>query len=178
MRGGTTVRAMGVLTIAIVLSSCASAAQPSGGGSQNVYTGGEPNWRAAPTYGTVELTAGFTPDPYIRSIQAGGENEIDLGGSECEGYIHAAAPDLDLNYRNAGQYELAIYAKSDTDITLIVYGPDQRWYCSDDFNGTNPAIIFDNPMSGNYNIWIGTYRASGAPLPESALYISEMSPRW
>jgi len=175
MRGSTAVRAMGVTVLATILSSCASTPQPSGG---RTYSGGEPNWQAAPTYGTVELTAGFTPDPYIRSIAAGGADEVSLSGSGCSGFIHAGAPDLDLNYRNAGQYELAIYAKADTDITLVVYGPDRRWYCSDDANGTNPAITFPNPMSGNYNIWIGTYRASGAPLPESALYISEMAPRW
>jgi hypothetical protein len=174
----STVGVMGVLALAMLLSSCASAAQPSGGTTQTGYSGGEPNWRAAPTYGTIDLTAGFTPDPYLRSIAAGGANEVALGGSECSGYIHAAAPDLDLNYRNAGQYQLAIYAKSDTDITLVVYGPDRRWYCSDDVSGTDPAVVFDNPMSGNYNIWIGTYRATSTPLPESVLYISEMAPRW
>ena len=177
MLGSTAVRAIGSVVLAVIVTSCASAPQPSGG-STPVDTNGEPNWRAAPTYGTVDLTAGFTPDPYVRSIAAGGSNEVALSGSECSGYIHAAAPDLDLNYNNAGQYELAIYAKSDTDITLVVYGPDRRWYCSDDANGTNPAIIFGNPTSGNYNIWTGTYRASGAPRPESALYNSEMSPRW
>jgi hypothetical protein len=118
---------MSVLALVTVLSACASAAQPSAGGGNAVYTGGEPNWRAAPTYGTIDLNAGFSPDPYLRSISAGGANEVGLGGSECTGYIHAAAPDLDLNYHNAGQYQLAIYAKADTDVTLIVNGPDGRY---------------------------------------------------
>lgn len=170
----STVGAAVVLLLAGLLSSCASSAPSTG---NTVYTGGEPNWRANPTYGTVDLRAGFTPDPYLRSIAAGGANEVGLGGSECSGYIHAAAPDLDLNY-TAGDYQLAIYAKSDTDITLIVNAADGRWYCSDDYSGTNPAIVFPNPPSGNYNIWIGTYRPSNAPLPESVLYISEMEPRW
>jgi len=174
---GSCVRATSMLALITVLSACASAPQPSRGGNEG-YSGGEPNWRAAPTYGTIDLSAGFTPDPYLRSIAAGGANEVSLGGSECTGYIHAAAPDLDLDYHNAGQYQLAIYAKADTDITLIVNGPDGRWYCSDDYSGTNPAIIFPNPLSGNYNIWIGTYRPSTTPLPESVLYISEMAPRW
>lgn len=162
-----------VAALVTVLAACArSSAAPSA-----VYTGGEPNWRAAPTYGTVTLSAGFSPDPYLRSIQAGGENEVMLSGSECSGYIHAAAPDLDLNY-TAGQYPLAIYAKANTDVTLIVNAPDGRWYCSDDASGTNPAIVFNSPQSGYYNIWIGTYRATSTPLPESVLYISEMAPRW
>ena len=177
MRGRGT-RSLAVAAVAAVLASCASSPDPVyPGGGNAVYTGGEPNWRATPTYGTVNLSSGFTPDPYLRSIQAGGSNEVTLGGSECTGYIHAAAPDLDLNYQ-AGQYQLSIYAKSDSDITLIVNAADGRWYCSDDYSGTNPAILFTNPPSGNYNIWIGTYRPSGNPLPESVLYISEMAPRW
>jgi hypothetical protein len=175
---GRTLGAAGFLAVSALLSACASAPQPSGnGGGQTVYSGGAPNWRAAPTYGTINLAAGFSPDPFLRSIQAGGANEVDLGGSECSGYIHAAAPDLDLNY-DAGQYQLVIYAKSDTDITLIVNDPSGNWFCSDDVSGTNPAITFNNPRSGNYNIWIGTYRPSSSPLPESVLYISEMAPRW
>lgn len=165
-----------VVALVTLLASCSSST-PTPGGGDAVYAGGEPNWRAAPTYGTVTLTSGFSPDPYLRSIQAGGGNEVMLGGSECAGFIHAAAPDLDLNY-TAGQYQLAIYAKADMDITLIVNAADGRWYCSDDYSGTNPAIVFSNPPSGNYNIWIGTYRASAPPLPESVLYISEMAPRW
>jgi hypothetical protein len=175
---GSTVRGLAVVPFVALLASCGGGPDPvypSPGGA--VYSGGEPNWRAAPTYGTIDLSSGFTPDPYLRSIAAGGANEVALGGSECTGYIHAAAPDLDLNYR-AGQYQLSIYAKSDTDITLIVNAADGRWYCSDDVSGTNPAIVFSNPPSGNYNIWIGTYRPTSTPLPESVLYISEMAPRW
>ena len=167
----------GVLSLVALLSSCASSAPAPAADPSAVHSGGEPNWRAAPTYGTINLAAGFSPDPYLRAIQAGGSNEVTLGGSECTGYIHAAAPDLDLNY-DAGQYQLAIYAKSDTDITLIVNAADGRWYCSDDYDGTDPAIVFNNPPSGNYNIWIGTYRATSTPLPESVLYVSERAPRF
>lgn len=173
----SSVAAVGALVMAAFAGSCASAPNYSGTGQSTTYSGGEPNWQAAPTYGTINLSAGFTPDPYLRSISAGGADEVGLGGSECTGYIHAAAPDLDLNYQ-AGGYQLAIYAKADTDITLIVNAADGRWYCSDDYSGTNPAIVFSNPPSGNYNIWIGTYRPSSSPLPESVLYISEMEPRW
>ena len=175
MRAGST-RALGILVLSMVLVSCASAPEPRNTGNV-VYSGGEPNWRAAPTYGTINLNAGFTPDPFVRGVAAGGANDVTLGGSECTGYIHAAAPDLDLNYQ-AGSYQLAIYATSNTDITLIVNAADGRWYCSDDYSGTNPAIIFPNPPSGNYNIWIGTYRPSSSPLPESVVYISEMAPRF
>src|SRR5688500_19053661 len=129
---GSPVGAMGVIMLAGVMSSFARAPQNTGGGDGGggiVHSSGEPNRRAYPTYGTIVQRAVFSRDPYLRSIAAGGGNEIGLGGSECTGYIHAAAPDLDLN-NAAGDYQLAIYAKSDTDITLIVNGADGRWYCS------------------------------------------------
>jgi hypothetical protein len=175
MRAGT-LRLIGPFALAAVLASCASNPDPEYSPS---YSSGEPNWRARPSYGTVTLRSGFTPDPEMRAIQAGGRDEVRtmLSGEQCRGYIHAAAPDLDLNY-TAGDYQLVIYAKSDTDITLVVNDATGRWWCSDDVSGTNPAIYFRNPTSGNYNIWIGTYRPSGTPLPESVLYISEMEPRW
>jgi hypothetical protein len=146
-----------------------------GGGMSSSGGGGTLDWSAQPTYGTVNLNSGFSPDPYMRSISAGGSQAVPDFGAGCRGYA-ATAPDIDLNY-NAGGYQLNIYAKSGSDVTLIVNGPDGNWYCSDDANGTNPHVNFSSPMSGNYNIWIGTYRSSGT-MPESVLYISEAPPRW
>lgn len=146
-----------------------------GGISTGSAGGGSLDWSLQPTYGTVELSAGFEPDPYMRSISAGGAEPVPDFGAGCRGYA-ATAPDLDLNYQ-AGGYQLNIYAKSGSDVTLIVNAADGNWYCSDDANGTNPHVNFSNPQSGNYNIWIGTYRSSGA-LPASELYISEAAPRW
>lgn len=142
----------------------------SGGGS----AGGTLDWSAPATYGVIQLNAGFSPDPHLRSISAGGSQHVPDFGAGCRGFA-ATAPDIDLVY-NAGGYQLNIYAKSDSDITLIVNGPDGSWWCSDDVSGTNPHVNFSNPSSGTYNIWIGTY-LSGT-MPESVLYISEAPPRW
>lgn len=128
------------------------------------------------TYETVALQAGFSPDPYTVAVLAGGASPVDLGG-ECRGYVHTAAPDVDLHYQ-AAQYQLAIYASAQADITLIVNGPDGQWSCSDDYQGTNPALVFPAPMSGRYDIWLGTYDAPTTQLPQAMLYISEMAPRW
>ncbi|HUF13295.1 MAG TPA: hypothetical protein VMN78_09360 [Longimicrobiales bacterium] len=132
------------------------------------------DWSAPPTYGTVQLSAGFSPDPYLRSISAGGSQPVPDFGAGCRGFA-ATAPDIDLNY-SAGGYQLNIYAKSGSDVTLIVNAPDGSWWCSDDASGTNPHVNFQNPQSGNYNVWIGTYRSG--TIPESVLYISEAAPRW
>ena len=145
------------------------------GSSSSSNGGGALDWSAQPTYGTINLSAGFSPDPHMRSISAGGSQAVPDFGAGCRGYA-ATAPDLDLNY-NAGGFPLNIYAKSGSDVTLIVNAPDGSWHCSDDVSGTNPQVHFSRPLSGNYNIWIGTYRSSGT-LPESVLYISEVDPRW
>jgi hypothetical protein len=148
-----------------------------GGSSSTVKSSSsEPNWRATPTYGTIDLDAGFQPDPYREDIQAGGDDEVELPGADCSGYIHAEAPDLDLNY-DAGSLELFIYARAKLDVTLIINQPDGTWLCSDDEMGTDPMIQLSNPRSGNYNIWIGTYEASESPLPPASIYISEIDPR-
>lgn len=132
-----------------------------------------PNWRAAPIYGTVALAAGFQPDPFEHAIRAGGPDALDMGG-ECRGHINASAPDLDLNYA-AGQFGLVIYAVAESDVTLIVNAPDGRWYCSDDIDAanSNAAVVFPQPLTGNYNIWVGTYQPSSGALPEAVVGISE-----
>jgi serine protease Do len=56
-----------------------------------------------------------------------------------------------------------------------VYGPDNRWYCNDDFGSSDPLVVFQNPRSGNYNIWVGTYSSSAAN-PAARLVISEGNP--
>ena len=142
--------------------------------SKSSGSGSDPNWRATPTYGTIDLDAGFEPDPYREDIQAGGDDEVELSG--CSGYIHSEAPDLDLNY-DAGSLNLYIYARAKLDVTLVVNQPDGTWICNDDEMGTDPMIRLQSPRSGNYNIWIGTYEPSSSPLPPATIYISEIDPR-
>ena len=139
-------------------------------------TGSNPNWQATPTYGTIDLDAGFSPDPYRQDVTAGGDDEVELSAPNCSGFIHAEAPDFDLNYE-AGSLELFIYARAKTDVTLVVNQPDGTWICNDDEMGTDPMIRLQSPRSGNYNIWIGTYESSSGQLPPSTLYISELDPR-
>lgn len=131
------------------------------------------NWMAAPTYGTIELSSGFTPDPYVESISAGGSDLVMLEGDGCAGYINESAPDLDLNY-DAGVLPLYIYARGDSDLTLVVNDAAGDWHCSDDWQGTDPLIVFDNPGSGIYSIWVGTFYDEG--VEPADVYISELSP--
>lgn len=136
----------------------------------------QPNWRAQPMFGSVNLQAGFQPDPHTVSVRAGGADRNSISGSGCAGYINNAQPDVDLNYQ-AGRSRLYIYVMSDSDTTLLVNDASGSWHCSDDFEGSHPAVIINNPPTGNYNIWVGTYdRAdSGA---RATVFISELAPRW
>ncbi len=130
-----------------------------------------PNWSADPIFDTVNLEAGFTPDPTTRTVAAGGSDAFTLG--TCSGFITNSAPDIDLNW-TGGESTLTISAASATDIILIVYTPDGRWLCDDDSAGNlNAKLTFRNAAAGNYNIWIGTAAATDA-RPAAILGFSEL----
>ena len=116
-------------------------------------------------YGTVTLTAGFSDDPHETTVRAGGSADASsLLAGECRGYIDAERPDVSLRYA-AGNYQVHIYATSDTDTTLVVRTPDGEWRCSDDESaagGYAPGVVIGYPEDGTYAIWIGTYSQSDA----------------
>ena len=144
-----------------------------GGGGYNPGYPGTPDYGQQPNYGSTNLVAGFTPDPRIVNLSSGGSIDASQTvGSGCRGYI-TSAPDYRVNYQ-AGGYPLIISVASNTDTTLVINGPNGQYTCDDDSgNGTNPSVRFNNPQSGQYDIWVGTYgSASSAP---ASLYISEVS---
>jgi hypothetical protein len=130
------------------------------------------NYDADPNYGTVTLSGGFTPDPRVVNLRAGGNLPASNVSSSCRGFI-TDAPDVRLVW-SSGSLPLIISVNASSDTTLIVNGPDRSWYCDDDggVNGLNPSITFNNPQSGRYEIWVGTYQ-SGSTQP-AQLNISEL----
>jgi hypothetical protein len=133
-----------------------------------------PNPGADPTYGTANLRSGFQPDPHRVSVQSGGSIDADVLGGQCDGFV-ARAPDYDMNWTaGSGALPLIIGVTASADTTLVINGPDGRWYCDDDSgDGSNPLIRFNNPQGGLYDIWVGTYE-SRANF-NSQLYITELS---
>jgi hypothetical protein len=123
-------------------------------------------------YGEVRLAAGFPDDPRVIALRAGGDLPASNAGARCSGFI-TDAPDVRLHYE-AGSLPLIISVAAGSDTTLVVNAPDGSFYCDDDggVNGLNPSIRFNNPRSGRYEIWVGTYRA-GAAQP-ARLHISEV----
>lgn len=131
------------------------------------------DYNLRPNYTTLTLRTGFEPDPQTVNLQSGGNIDASSISSSCRGFI-ANAPDVRVVY-TAGSLPLIISVGSDADTTLVVNAPDGRWYCDDDsgVNGFNPMVRFNNPASGRYEIWVGTYGHSS--LERGTLAISELT---
>jgi hypothetical protein len=71
------------------------------------------------------------------------------------GYV-TIEPSFDFYY-TPGSLPLTIKAESSTDTVLLINSPGGGWHFSDDFEGMNPGVVFEDPADGLYNIWIGTY---------------------
>lgn len=122
------------------------------------------NVGGAPVYGDETLTAGFTPDPHVVNVNAGGGESASDNGASCTGFIAADQPDYRVNYASSN-YPLGIFVRAAVDTTLIVNAPDGSWHCNDDFeqlDASNPGLVFKSPQSGQYDIWVGTYSSDTA----------------
>ncbi len=130
------------------------------------------NVNAEPNYGSIRLRSGFLPDPQVIDVDAGGNRPASQLDDRCRGFI-SRAPDVRLHY-SAGTLPLIISADSRADTTLVINAPDGSWYCDDDggVGPLNPSIRFDDPDSGRYEIWVGTY--SAGPTAPAELNISEI----
>lgn len=138
----------------------------SSGGTNNGGGGG-----GGSNYGSINLQSGFTPDPYLVRVQAGGNVAASTMGQNCPGYV-SSAPDFELNY-GSGSLPLYISADSMADTTIMVRAPNGGFYCDDDSGeGNNPRVWLQTPMSGRYQIWVGTY--SSGSLQAAELNISEL----
>ncbi|MCP2677978.1 peptidase S1 [Maricaulaceae bacterium NA33B04] len=128
----------------------------------------------SPNYTTMNLSSGFSNDPRTVRLSSGGSNDASqtIGGS-CRGFV-SSAPDVRVNYSAGSTFPLIFSVNSSSDTTLVINGPDGRWYCNDDGgNGLNPSYRFSNPQSGQYDVWVGTY--GGSSLESATLYVSEIS---
>ncbi len=112
----------------------------------------------APVFGEATLTAGFdNGDPLQRRFRGGGPNDASRLPGVCTGNV-GTPPDFRVHY-TAGNRELIFRSVSTADTTLVINGPDGRWYCDDDsFGDLDAEYRFVNPQSGTYDIWIGVVR--------------------
>lgn len=119
---------------------------------------GQLDYTLTPNSGSATLDAGFQPDPFTVSITSGGPINASYLGDDCRGYA-IAAPDFRIFYTAGRSSLLRFFFVGDGDTTLIVNGPDATWHCNDDsFGSLNPTVDFDNPQSGQYDIWVGSFQ--------------------
>ena len=93
--------------------------------------------------------------PASATVTAGGGDRNAIPGSGCSGFINNATPSATVEVSGSGP--LAIYAVSGSDTTMLVSDPSGLWHCSDDANGSNPAVTFTDAAPGTYVVWIGTF---------------------
>jgi len=126
-----------------------------------------------PTAGWVVLRSGFSPDPRVVAVRAGGFVQASLRTPACSGFV-AHQPDVKLTF-SAGTLPLILSVAAAGDTILVVHDPRDNWRCDDDggVRGLNPMLRFDTPASGDYDIWIGT-KINARALP-ARLHISEHS---
>ena len=132
------------------------------------------DYNANTNYGDLQLQAGFTPDPALVTLQAGGTLDAADRFDTCQGFI-AQAADVRLMWSGSGKggSPIKISVVSNADTTLVVNGPDGRWYCDDDSGeDSNPSLTL-TPQNGRYEIWVGTY--TSGETKNSVLSISEVT---
>ena len=146
-----------------------------GGDTTDPQVDGIIDWSAAPTFGSYYLNSGFSPDPTNYTVTAGGtvqaSNSLTTPSGMCSAGWIATTPDVRISY-TAGTYPLRFYVDSPSDTTLAIHAPDGLWYCNDDAVSLNPVLDFSAPLSGQYDIFIGTY--SQSEFPEVSLSVTEM----
>jgi Caspase domain/Bacterial pre-peptidase C-terminal domain len=133
-----------------------------------------------PLYGSGGLDGGFTPDPFVIEIAAGGSDEADDNGESCTGYIAEDQPDYRLNY-SPSEYPLGFFVSAEVDTTLIINAPNGKWYCNDDsgsLDSSNPGILFSKPQSGQYDIWIGTYSSADSGAAARLVITEQEDGEW
>jgi hypothetical protein len=137
------------------------------GGTGSAQAQACPSWNNPTVFGSHSLNAGFLPDPYIRNLTAGGSVSLSAcTNGQWSGYV-VTRPDFRLFYNGTsptGRLTFALEARSNVDTVLLVNAPDGSWHFNDDYRGFNSAVVFFNPMAGQYDVWTGSYtRSSNNP---------------
>ncbi len=129
-------------------------------------------------FGRHGLAGGFMPDPYTVSITSGGNLDsstmsLDPG---CRGFV-TRQPDYILDYTTPSSFLRIYYAAAGNgDTTLVINDGAGQWHCNDDsFGGLNPTVDISRPPAGQYDIWVGSYRAN--ENIQGTLHVTELRTR-
>jgi serine protease Do len=131
---------------------------------------------SASNFGRGALRGQFMPDPFTIQFASGGPLDAStLGlGAGCRGFV-TRQPDYILDYTSPASF-LRMYFVGGGDTTLIVNDAASRWHCNDDSHGgLNPTIDISRPAGGQYDIWVGSYRAN--ENVRGTLHVTELRTR-
>ncbi len=146
---------LGVALLLVTLTAGTALAQSDAGDAANP----EPS-----AYITLDLQAGFVLDPFLVSVNGGGEVDASTLDENCVGFINDA-PVMKANWEGEAEF-IDIFFYSDTDPTLVVQLPDGSYVCADDANENllDPELTIEKPADGEYKIWVGSFE-EGQLLP-------------
>ncbi len=117
-----------------------------------------PSYNDPAVFGSANIPANFTADPYLRNLTAGGRVSLQSCGFDCPGYT-VSRPDSRFFYSGVsptGRLTIAPEAISNVDTVPLVNAPGGSWHDNDDYRGTDSAITFPNPLQGRYDVWTGS----------------------
>ena len=113
------------------------------------------DFKLKPNFGTKELKTGFLPDPFKKPLISGGNKVVTVKGVKMK---ITEAPDFRVIYKAGDVFPLSFYVSSETDTTLLINLPNGEFIVDDDSGGNlNPLITLEKPMSGQYDIWVGSF---------------------
>ena len=125
------------------------------------------------------LEAGFSDDPRVVSVRAGGDRQAGILAPGCAGFV-ADSPTYTLEYSTNRGYPLRFFVESGVDTTLAVSTPGGDWMCNDDYaevSGVAPGVTVADAESGRYDVWVGVYD-SGDSGAEANLLVTELDFPW
>ncbi len=112
---------------------------------------------AEPAYVTINLEAGFVLDPFVVSVNGGGDVDVSVLGGDCVGFVNLN-PTVKLEWTGEADFIEAFFF-TDHDPVLVIQTPDGEFHCNDDANALvlDPVIEIDDPQPGRYAVWVGSY---------------------
>ena len=130
------------------------------------------DFKLKPNFGEKKLETGFEPDPFKKKIVSGGDKVVTVDGVKMK---ITEAPDFRLIYKAGDTLPLSFYVSSETDTTLLINLPNGKFIVDDDSGGNlNPLITIEKPMSGQYDIWVGSFGGKKAKNAQATLFITEL----
>ena len=125
-------------------------------------------------FGVRRVSPGFVPDPINVVVTSGGNIDTSsIGiGAGCRGFV-TRNPDQIIRLTGTSA-NLRLYVTAPGDTTLLINDAAGRWHCNDDsYGGTNPTLDIENAGPGQYDVWVGSYRAG--EMIRGVLHITELA---